>query len=278
LENKENIEYKHFITDICEDFGSEEKKISKKSTIDNYINSNFQSYKKNKSNLKNGVKNNEKYNQAFSTVEEYKKIKNNILQKNNTKSILNYNTKNLNINSSIEKSIKLKPQDIIKKYNLKKDAQSNIDNKSKSLNKNIISKCFKTAETIKNVNDIFPQKSINYEKKNNYADYAKKTLNKNNSSNITHKNINKENPKKLIDYINTKSTIMDDKKLNKENKDKTFFNDINKNNNLDYDLMNKIINSLDDEYKGLFNFSYDNVINKEKSENESMLSNIIDDL
>lgn len=47
---------------------------------------------------------------------------------------------------------------------------------------------------------------------------------------------------------------------------------------IESDLMHKIINSLDDEYKGLFNFSYDSYINKKNSDSVSEFSHLAEDI
>ncbi len=285
----DSITYNNLITDMKENLTTEDNE--KSPLIDKFNKkSNYQNYKSNKDNLKNHLSNTKYINiKAFSNVENLHKANNKILQKTNTSSIANSGMKNTQKkNDSQEKKVIINNKDIIKKYNLYKGLNKDINERSKSKNKNKTTEIYNNYinAPIKNENIInknVQKKSINEEKNLNYLDKAKKLNSKSYLNKAADKLNIKENPKNIIDYINSKClTGINDKGKTKNDNNSNFkqgnFEIFQNNNNLDYDLMNKIINGLDEEYKGLFNFSYENVINKEKSENTSLLSHLVDDL
>jgi len=263
------------VTDINHDLSTEEKKLLKKSTKEIINNSsNYIGYKsKKKTNYSN-----------YSTYENLKKEKK--FNKHYNNPTIKLNSYCLKTNSSEEKFTRTNNISFLKKYNLNPGILNNAHENDKFKNIFDNNKHLKSKEQAKDKNLKIKKenlgKFIDKNLKNDFI-YMLHNSKINNCIKNQENSFKKQNQKKKVDNINIKNCIIKNDNSNREkenvdNFDKSQFGEINKDGNLDYDLMNKIIDGLDEEFRGLFNFSYDNFINKDKSESASLLSEIEDEL
>lgn len=278
---------------------------------DTGANTNYQNYKTNKINLNNNNQNTNKVdaNKYFSTLEEASGLFNTNTGKYKNKTMnnnINNNYYNSNFNN-IKKNHLLK--DNVKSLDINHSNISKlpVDNATKKLQNIHVSSNTKTNATssananytnAKNLLLLEKNKAkINHGEYNSLLNNLKKasglySLNNNidKSKEIKNHKITNNHNKPFVTKIIVNDPKNQDVPLKKEEGKPSSLNQANKNinknahennlspKNIDNDLMNKIINNLDEEYKGLFNFSYENYMNKEKSESISELSLIEEDI